>query len=133
VRLGLTRRNFFRWLPIAALLIAGLPFAAASDSAGKDGKVYEPGGDVKPPKLIHYVEPAFSDSSKEAFVEGTVRILTVVTCDGIPTELKITSGLNADEDRTALEAVKQWRFQPGLKNGQPVNVRVTVEVEFHLL
>jgi protein TonB len=133
VRSGSTRRSFFHRLAIAAFVIAGLPLAAASDAAGKDGKVYEPGGDVKPPKLIHYVEPAFSDFSKEAFVEGTVRILTVVTSEGIPTELKVTGSLNSDEDRTALDAVKQWRFQPGLKNGQPVNVRVTVEVEFHLL
>ncbi|MGH9584581.1 MAG: energy transducer TonB [Bryobacteraceae bacterium] len=111
----------------------GLCFAAASDSAKNGGKVYEPGGDVTPPKLIHYVEPAFSDSSKDAYTEGTVRILTVVTRDGIPTDLHVTSGLNADADRTALDAVKQWRFQPGLKNGRPVNVRVTVEVAFHLL
>jgi len=95
--------------------------------------IYEPGGDVKPPKLVHYVEPAFSPSSKEAFVEGTVKISTVVTRDGIATNLKVTSGLNAQEDRTAMDAVKQWKFQPGTKAGEPVNVRVNVEVTFHLL
>lgn len=96
-------------------------------------KVYEPGGDVKRPKLIHYVEPEFSPKSKEAFVEGTVKISTVVTPDGLPTNYKVVSGLNAEEDRTAVEALKQWRFQPGTKGGQPVSVRVTVEIEFHLL
>lgn len=96
-------------------------------------KVYEPGGDVKRPKLIHYVEPEFSPKSKEAFVEGTVKISTVVTLEGIPTSYRVTSGLNAEEDRTAVEALKQWKFQPGTKDGQPVNVRVTVEIDFHLL
>lgn len=125
----------------AALFFGGA--LRADDQAAKDAKaakpegepeaVYEPGGDVKPPKLVHYVEPAFSPSSKEAFVEGTVKISTVVTRDGIATNLHITSGLNAEEDRTAIDAVKQWKFQPGTKAGEPVNVRVNVEVTFHLL
>lgn len=88
---------------------------------------------MKPPKLTHYVEPDFSPSSKEAFVEGTVKISTVVTTEGLPSMLKIVKGLNTDEDKTAVEAVKQWRFQPGTKAGQPVRVKVTVEVDFHLL
>lgn len=111
------------------------PDEQKNDKSGDDNdKVYEPGGDVKSPKLVHYVEPDFSpSSSKEAFVEGTVKISTVVTRDGLPTNLHVTSGLNSQEDKTALEAVKQWKFQPGTKAGQPVNVRVTVEVNFHLL
>ena len=96
-------------------------------------QVYEPGGAVKAPKLLHYVEPEFSAKSKEAFVEGVVKISTVVNVNGEATELKVISGLNAEEDRTASEALKRWKFQPGSKDGQPVNVRVTVEVEFHLL
>lgn len=109
---------------------AGPAPAAATDSADS---VYEPGGDVKPPKLVHYVEPDFSPSSKEAFVEGVVRISTVVKVDGKPAQLHVLKGLSSEEDRLATEAVNQWRFQPGTREGQPVNVRVTVEVEFHLL
>ena len=110
--------------------------SSASNSGTKqeaDDPVYEPGKDVKAPKLIHYVEPEFSGSSKEAFVEGTVKISTVVTRDGLPSELRVVRGLNAKEDETAVDALKQWRFQPGTKEGQPVRVRVTVEVDFHLL
>ncbi len=103
------------------------PLAFAEDA------VYEPGTTVHPPKLIHYVEPAFSGSSKEAFTEGLVRISTVVTSEGLPSQCKVVSGLNAEEDRTALEALKQWRFKPGTKEGRPVNVHVTIEVAFHLL
>lgn len=117
-------------LSIVVLACSVLCFAA---NAKKSGKVYLPGGNITPPKLIHYVEPAVSHTSDAAFLEGTVRILTVVTRDGIPTELQVTKGLNADQDRAALKAVKQWRFRPGLKDGRPVNVKVTVEVEFRLL
>jgi TonB family protein len=134
VHAGLSRREFCTCLMGS---LAGVPLQAAeSDNDTKpegDDKIYEPGGDVKGPKLLHYVEPAFSPSAKEAFVEGTVKISTVVTREGVATRLRVTSGLNAEEDRTATEAVKQWKFQPGTKAGQPVNVRVTVEVTFHLL
>jgi TonB family protein len=95
--------------------------------------VYTPGGDVKPPKVIHYVEPEFSSSSKEAFVEGVVKISTVVTPDGLPTDLHVSSGLNAQDDQKAIDAVKQWRFQAGTKSGKPVHVKVSIEIDFHLL
>ena len=140
---GSSRREFSGILArsISAALLCGSKIwaddpAVKSDNGKPDDadeKVYEPGGDVKSPKLVHYVEPAFSPSSKEAFVEGTVKISTVVTRDGDATKLKVTSGLNSEEDKTAVEAVKQWKFQPGTKAGQPVNVHVTVEVTFHLL
>jgi TonB family protein len=110
-----------------------LLWADADDKTPQKDVVYQPGGDVKSPKLIHYVEPAFSSSSKEAFVEGVVRISTVVKADGVPSDIHIAKGLNSEEDQKAMEAVGKWRFQPGTKNGKPVNVRVTVEVEFRLL
>ena len=101
------------------------------DSAPQE--VYEPGPTVKAPKLVHYVEPEFSADSKEAFVEGVVKVSTVVTTDGIVSNCQVLRGLNAEEDKTAIKAVKLWRFQPGTKDGKPVNVRVTVEIEFHLM
>ncbi len=95
--------------------------------------IYTPGGDVKAPKVVHYVEPQFSASSKEAFVEGVVRLKTTVTPDGLPSDIEVTKGLNTEEDRTAVEAVKQWRFQPGTKGGEAVHVRVGIEIAFHLM
>lgn len=138
---GSTRRSVFRTLGasvFAGLGLRPLPTRAEDEktgggSASGDDTVYEPGGEVKPPKLVHYVEPAFSSSSKEAFVEGTVRISTVVTADGKPSESKVVKGLNSEEDRTAMEAVEQWRFEPGSRSGKPVKVHVNVEVDFHLM
>lgn len=102
-------------------------------SNAKSDEVYTAGGDVKAPKIIHYVEPDFSPSSQEAYVEGVVRLSAIVNVEGLPTDLKILSGLNAEEDQTAVEALKQWRFKPGTKNGQAVRVKITVEINFHLL
>lgn len=136
----LSRRAFCGNLVLSLPAALAIARAADQDSAdtksnknSAESKVYEPGGDVKPPKLVHYVEPDFSPEAKEAFVEGTVKISTVVTTEGVPTDLRVISGLNTAEDHSATNALKQWKFQPGTKSGQPVNVRVTVEVSFHLL
>lgn len=103
-------------------------------SDGKEEEhVYEPGGDVAPPKLLHYVEPEFSPDSREAYVEGTVKISTIVTSDGKTREWHVVNGLSAEEDRRAIEALKRWTFKPGTKSGKPVNVRMTVQIDFHLL
>ena len=99
-------------------------------SESKDsGEIYVAGGDVKPPKVIHYVEP----ESSETYAEGVVRLSAVVNLDGLPSDMHVVKGLNAEEDRLALEALKQWRFKPGTKNDQPVKVRINVEIRFHLL
>ena len=95
--------------------------------------VYTPGGDVKPPKVIHYVEPAFPNTSKSAFIEGVVKLKTTVTTEGLPIDLEVTHGLNEEEDKNAMEAVTQWRFQPGTKAGEAVYVRVGIEIAFHLI
>lgn len=131
-----SRRRFCSRLMILALACKADLAADDSKRSSKDEpdeKVYDPGGDVKPPKLVHYVEPQFSSSAKEAFIEGTVKISTVVTTDGVATEFHVVSGLNSEEDKTAVEALKQWKFEPGTKAGKPVKVKVTVEVDFHLL
>jgi TonB family protein len=134
----LNRRVFLYLLFVAGLFLLRAGTDEPRKETDKDKKagsaeIYEPGGAVKAPKLVHYVEPAFSSQSKEAFIEGIVKISTVITAEGQPSDPHIVSGLNAEEDRTAVEALKQWRFQPGTKDGKPVNVKVTIEVAFHLL
>lgn len=94
-------------------------------------EIYVVGGDVKPPKITHYVEP--DPSSQDAYVEGVVRISAVVNLDGTPSEMKVLKGLNDQEDKLALAALKEWRFKPGSKKDKPVRVRINVEIAFHLL
>jgi TonB family protein len=137
----LERRSFLRgllaplWVGCAANLLAEQD--AKPKEKEKDTKpaptVYTPGGDVKPPKVIHYVEPAFTDTSKDAFVDGVVKLKTTVTPEGLPVDIQITKGLNDPENHNAIEAVKQWRFQPGTKGGEAVHVRVSIEIAFHLM
>ncbi len=128
-----SRRVFLRFVTLGSSFGRILVCAPGSVDGQDEDRVYEPGGDVKPPRLRHYVEPDFSPSSKEAYVEGTVKLSTVVTTEGKPTDCRIVHGLSTEEDRTAMEALKQWTFEPGTKSGKQVKVRITVEIDFHLL
>lgn len=136
---GSTRRAFLR--RCAASLFGACALATTEDSVPKDKKpingnpdpVYEPGADVTRPKLVHSVEPAFSAKSNEAFVEGTVTVSAVVNTHGALTDMQVLKGLSAAQDRSALDALKEWRFEPGTKGGKPVKVKIKIQVEFHLL
>ena len=126
------RRKFAIHACLSALLL-GAGRALPQEKTNEGEEIYSPGGGVKAPKLTRYVEPQFSRDAKEAYVEGTVKISIVVTVDGMPTDCKVVRGLTDSQDRAAMEAVQQWRFQAGTKDGKPVKVRVTAEVGFHLL
>lgn len=114
-------------------LLPGAPAHAADHAKDNSETVYDIGGDVQPPKLVHVVEPAFDPKSEEAFTSGVVRIRIVVTLEGGVRDPKVIAGLNDRQDKKAVEAVTQWRFKPAQRQGEPVNVRATVEVNFHLL
>lgn len=104
-----------------------------SETKQPEEQVYDIGGDVEPPKLVHVVEPEFNPKSEEAYVSGAIKILIVVTKVGAVRDPKIVAGPNDRQDKAAIDAVLQWRFKPGMRKGEPVNVRATVEVDFHLL
>jgi protein TonB len=125
--------RFLIGLYVASCLIFVPRTRAADHSSKTDETVYDIGGDVQPPKLIHVVEPEFDPKSEEAFTSGVVRIQIVVTHEGSVRDPKVVAGLNERQDKKAVVAVTQWRFKPALRQGDPVNVRATVEVNFHLL
>jgi TonB family protein len=123
---------------IAIVLLAGAlsgRFLGADTSKDReeDAKVYDIGPDVQPPKLVHVVEPEFDPKSEEAFTSGVVRMQIVITTEGNVKDPKVVAGLNERQNDKAIEAVKKWRFKPALRQNKPVNVKVTVEVSFHLL
>ena len=89
------------------------------------------GGNVKPPKAIAKEQPEYPESAREAKAEGDVVLKIVIDEQGRvrnPTVSK-SSG-NADLDKSALETIAQWTFQPATLEGKPVAVYFTITIRF---
>ena len=91
------------------------------------------GGNVEAAKLITKVQPIYPESAKAAGAQGSVLLHAVVSKDGRPYSLQVlNSQVNPDLARAAVEAVSQWRYQPTLLNGEPVEIDTVITVNFTL-
>lgn len=97
------------------------------------GGVYQIGGDVSEPVLLVKVEPEYSEEARKAKYSGTVLLSIIVDKNGMPRDIKVIRPLGLGLDEKAIEAVRQWRFKPAMKDGHPVAVQANVEVNFRLL
>lgn len=89
------------------------------------------GGDVQAAKLLAQVKPVYPSIAKMARVQGTVRLEALINRDGVIENVRVISGPPL-LIQAALDAVTQWRYQPTLLNGVPVEVSTMVEVNFSL-
>jgi protein TonB len=103
------------------------------DQAGVGGGAYDIGGDVTAPVAIFQPDPQYSEEARKAKYSGTVLVEIVVDAQGNVRDAQVVKPVGLGLDEKALEAVRTWRFKPGLKNGVPVATRVGVEVYFRLL
>lgn len=95
--------------------------------------IYNVGGDVKPPRVLHRVMPEFTPKSREEHIEGSVVLVTVVTSKGEAHQIRVQKSLDKELDQKAIEALRQWQFQPGEKDNKPVATRVSIEIRFNVL
>ncbi len=99
---------------------------------GYGGERYRPGRGVTVPQAIYSPDPEFSEEARKAKFQGTCTLMIVVAADGHPTNIRVVGSLGMGLDEKAIEKVRTWRFEPGEKDGHPVNVEMAVEVDFHL-
>jgi periplasmic protein TonB len=99
---------------------------------GIGGGTYRVGGGVTAPRVIYAPDPEFSDEARKAKFQGTVVLWLVVGPDGRTHEVRVFRSLGMGLDEKAIEALRQWRFEPGRKDGIAVAVQVNVEVNFRL-
>ncbi len=87
---------------------------------------------VSLPTLIRNVKPAYTSEALRNRVQGSVLLAAVVLADGTVGDVAVLRSLDTTYglDAQAIIATRQWLFSPGLKDGQPVAVRVTVEMTF---
>jgi periplasmic protein TonB len=102
------------------------------EGMGMGGGVFRSGKGVTPPRPIFSPDPEFSEEARKAKYQGTCTLMIIVATDGRPTNIRVVNSLGMGLDEKAIETVKTWRFEPGLKDGHPVNVEMAVEVDFHL-
>ena len=102
------------------------------EGMGTGGGTFRPGHGVSPPRAIYSPEPEFSEEARKAKYQGLCTLMIVVSADGKPTNIRVVNSLGMGLDEKAIETVKTWRFEPGQKDGHPVNVEIAVEVDFRL-
>ena len=98
----------------------------------EEGEVLKPGNGVIPPHAIYMPEPEYSKKARKAKLQGTVVLSIIINANGEVHEITVEKSLGLGLDEKAIEAVRQWRFEPAMKDGKPVAVRVHVQTSFHL-
>jgi len=108
------------------------PGVGPGEGGGIGGGVFRIGTGVTPPRVIYQTDPEFSEEARKAKYQGTCVLGLVVDANGRPTAIRVLSALGMGLDEKAIESVKNWRFEPGKKDGHDVAVEIAVEVDFHL-
>ena len=107
------------------------PGIGPGSGGGTGGGVYRPGGAVTAPRVIKEVKPTYTNEALSQKIQGTVVLELVVRADGQPSEIRVIRPLDPGGlDEQAIIAASQWRFQPGRLAGRPVDVLVTVMLDF---
>ena len=142
------RREF----TIALIALLSVPFAAAQQpaqqptppsdptaptqaapSSDSPSWTYKIGGRISAPVLKHRVMAQFTDEARRAKYQGICLISLIVDAQGNPQNVRVARALGMGLDQKALEAVRQYKFKPAMKDGKtPVPSMVTIEVDFRL-
>jgi TonB family protein len=88
------------------------------------------GPGVTPPQVVHRADPVYPSDMTSAKPEGSVVLDAVIPENGIPHVIRVIRSLDWQFDEIAINALKEWRFSPAIKDGEPVKVRMNVAVEF---
>jgi protein TonB len=116
--------------------LGGVPGGSLDGVVGglPGGPVVEPvrvGGEIEPPKKLKDVRPQYPSTARAARVEGMVVLEAVIDSRGVVTNVRVVKSIPL-LDEAAVEAVKQWRYQATMLNGQAVPVVMTVTLNFGL-
>jgi len=108
------------------------PGVGPGRGGGIGGGVFRVGGGVSAPRAISTPDPEYSEEARKAKYQGTCVLWLVVGPDGRPRDIRISRTLGLGLDEKAIEAVRNWKFEPAMKDGKPVAVQINVEVSFRL-
>jgi periplasmic protein TonB len=101
---------------------------------GTGGGAYRPGSGVTNPRVLQEIKPQYTADAMRAKVQGAVWLECIVMPDGTVGDVKVIRSLDSTFglDQEAIKAARKWRFVPGMRQGEPVPVIVTIELTFTL-
>lgn len=102
-----------------------------TDDSTLGGPVYK-SGNIKSGRATYIPEPKFSEEARKMKLQGVVFLHIVIDKTGSVTRIRLEKALGHGLDESAMEGVKSWRFNPAMRDGQPVAVGMNVEVAFNL-
>ena len=108
------------------------PGLGPGSGGGAGGGVYRVGGGVTAPRLIKDVKPRYTGEALRNKIQGSVVLEAIVTRDGCTSHFRVVRSLDRGLDEEAVVAAAQWRFEPGRLEGAPVDVLVTIVLDFSL-
>jgi TonB family protein len=114
-----------------SVTVAPRPPVSPRDRVVMQGDFVRVGGDIKEPKKIRHVAPVYPELAAQAKVQGVVIIEALIDGAGNVIDANILRSVPL-LDQAAVDAVRQWQFTPTLLNGAPVNLIMTVTVNFTL-
>jgi TonB family protein len=85
-------------------------------------------------KIAHKVQPVYPLKAKQDknTINGKVVLTVIIGKDGEPENIQVKQSLRDDYDRSALDAVRQWKWEPYLLNGDPVEVETDVSIIYEI-
>ena len=101
---------------------------------GTGGGAYRPGAGITLPRVLREAKPQYTADAMRAKVQGSVWLECIVMPDGSVGDVRVTKSLDPifGLDQEAIKAAKLWRFSPGMRQGEPVPVIITIELTFTL-
>ena len=121
-------------LPLLALLLGASHLLAQGQPQNPSEVVYDhqAPGMTHPKPVYPQAIPDYADRPRRKKIQGNVLLSMIVNADGSTRDIQVKQSLDKDLDEKAVECVKKWKFEPATKDGQPVAMRMAVQVNFHL-
>ena len=120
-------KTFIAYSLFAIVFAVSVPLRGNSNEP-----VLRVGHGVKAPRAVNHPDPEYSEEARRAGLQGTCVLSLVVNSKGKPENVIVSRSLGMGLDEKAVEAVRNWTFDPALKDGKPVAVQISVVVTFRM-
>jgi len=87
-------------------------------------------GEVSAPHVVYLKNPNYTKEAASHHIEGISSLGTVIDSTGMASNIAILEPLGMGLDEQAILAIRQWKFQPAMKNGKPVRVQIEIQMDF---